>query len=769
MKSLIYINRSIEYLFYGLFLLAPLIFTGNTSELFEFNKMWLTFGITALIAALWGSKMIILKRPVFKRTPFDIPIFLFLISQIIATIISLDPHVSLWGYYSRWNGGLLSTITYIILFYAFVSNFFTSIEDKDAHRKSFIERNPTGIEIVKRSLLVSVIAGLIASAWALPSHFGYDPTCLVFRGTFDVSCWTNDFQPKVRIFGTMGQPAWLAGYLSILIPITAGFIISSLRQTKKLLDPRLIFYSITFIIFYLALLYTGARSGMIGMYASLFVLGATYIFLNRKDLIFLKNKFVAIFLTVIILVSFFAGIRLPVVENFTFNNFRNIITKSNAPPANSTANQTPEATSSVTALESGGTNSAKIREIVWSGGLDAWRANPLFGTGVETFAFAYYKYRPIEHNNVSEWNFLYNKAHNEYINYLATTGLFGLLTYMSFVVLAIFIALINIFNKRVKTTKYLGQLKASSNLNREDPLILSLLCSFIAILIVNFFGFSVVIMNIYLFLIPSFLLIYLGLIKEEDENQKDPKVINYPQWAGIAGLFVLALTIIFYLVKFWIADTNYALGSNYNRAQEFQTAYPFLQKAVDQRKEPVFEDELAVNKAVLALTAAQQSGSASGEVIRKLATESIATSDKLITTHPNNIIFLKSRVRILYTLANLDPSFMPAALEAIKKAATLAPTDASVLYNLGVLYGQNGDSTTAAKVLEQTIAYKPDYREAHYALALFYHDIGVDAASGRVKDESMRKKAIDQLNLLLSLDPNYQPAKESLSAWQNEK
>jgi len=731
--------------------------------------MWITFGITALITALWGSKMIILKRPVFKRTPFDIPIFLFLISQIIATVISLDPHVSLWGYYSRWNGGLFSTITYIILFYAFVSNFFTTTEDKDALRKSFIERNPTGITVVKRSLLISIIAGLIAAAWALPSHFGYDPTCLVFRGTFDVSCWTNDFQPKVRIFGTMGQPAWLAGYMSILIPITAGFIISTLRQTKKLLDPRLIFYSLTFVIFYLTLLYTGARSGMIGMYISLFILAATYIFLNRKDLKFLKNKFVLIFLIFVILASFFAGVRLPIVEKLTFNNFKNTIAKSSTDSENSATNQTPEATSAVSSLESGGTNSAQIREIVWRGGLDVWRANPIFGTGVETFAYAYYKHRPVEHNNVSEWNFLYNKAHNEYINYLATTGIFGLLTYLSFVFLFIFVALINLFNKRIKTTKYFGQLKSSTNLNREDPLILALLCSFIAILIVNFFGFSVVIMNIYLFLIPSFALVYLGLIKQNDENQKDPKVINYPQWAGVAGLFLLAFAILFYLIKFWIADTNYALGTNYNRAQDFQTAYPLLQKAVDLRKEPVFEDELAVNKAALALAAAQQSGSASGEVVRKLATESIATSDKLVTEHPHNIVFLKSRVRILYTLANLDPSFMPAALEAIKKAATLAPTDASVLYNLGVLYGQNGDSTTAAKVLEQTITYKPDYREAHYALALFYHDIGVDATTGRVKDEAMRQKAIDQLNLLLALDPNYQPAKESLSAWQNEK
>src|SRR3989338_4924509 len=115
MKFYNFSSRAIEYLFYALLLLVPLVFAGNTSELFEFNKMWLTFGITTLIVALWISKMILQRRILFRRTIFDIPILIFLISQIVSTIISLDPHVSLWGYYSRWNGGLLSTIAYIIL------------------------------------------------------------------------------------------------------------------------------------------------------------------------------------------------------------------------------------------------------------------------------------------------------------------------------------------------------------------------------------------------------------------------------------------------------------------------------------------------------------------------------------------------------------------------------------------------------------------------------------------------------------------------------
>src|SRR5579871_2541339 len=199
MKFFGFLNRIISFSFYSLFFFVPLVFAGNTSELFEFNKMWLTYGLTILIMLAWVIKMILGKRFFFQRTPLDLPIALFLVSQGIATVFSLDSYVSFWGYYSRFNGGLLSTITYILLYYAFASNL--------------------GKKQVMRVLTISLVSGLIVALWGLPSHFGYDPTCFVFRGNFDVSRWTDAFQPKSRIFSTLGQPDWMAAYMAVLIPL----------------------------------------------------------------------------------------------------------------------------------------------------------------------------------------------------------------------------------------------------------------------------------------------------------------------------------------------------------------------------------------------------------------------------------------------------------------------------------------------------------------------------------------------------------------------
>lgn len=122
MKLINYCNRIIEYSFYLIFFLVPLVLVSDTSELFEFNKLWVTFGFTIIIAVAWFTKMITRRQIKIQKTPLDIPILIFLLSQIISTILSLDPHVSIWGYYTRFNGGLLSIISYIFLYYAFMSN-----------------------------------------------------------------------------------------------------------------------------------------------------------------------------------------------------------------------------------------------------------------------------------------------------------------------------------------------------------------------------------------------------------------------------------------------------------------------------------------------------------------------------------------------------------------------------------------------------------------------------------------------------------------------
>ncbi|MBI4079499.1 MAG: O-antigen ligase family protein [Candidatus Levybacteria bacterium] len=711
-------SRIIEYSFYALFFTVPLIFTSQTSELFEFNKMWLTFGIAIIIAAAWIAKMIFQKRILLSRTPLDIPIVLFLASQLIATVFSLDSHVSLWGYYSRFNGGLLSTISYIVLYYAFVSNF------------------AIHTAVVRRLLAVSITSGIIVALWGLPAHFGYDPTCFLFRQTLDVSCWTEDFKPTIRIFSTLGQPNWLAAYLIILIPI-------SIMLGR--------FFSLLAALFFVDLLFTQSRSGLYGLAAAIVVLGIL-IGINKK-IITKKITLVSSLLFVLLVFALIIG---------TLSQ-----------PWTKLGQLTAQS-----ALEKAGTASSTIRLIVWQGAVDVWKAYPLFGSGVETFAYAYYKNRPVAHNMTSEWDYLYNKAHNEYLNYLATTGAFGLISYLAIIAIFLLYSVRRILFQSTLNTQKSG-ISDNQNFRKSDtpsfPSVLisiALVASYVGILVSNFFGFSVVIVNLYFFLIPALVFVLIGMLdpqkawvfpKRESRIKNNELGLTWVQWLGISTIILTSLLLILNLIRFWFADTSYAYGSNLARAGQYEQAYPYLKNAVQMREgEPTFTDEYAFNNAALAAMYAykNEATKAAG-----FANAAITQSSKLVQEHPNNVVFWKTQVRIFSLLGQVDPQYYQYGLFAIQNAKTLAPTDAKISYSLAVLYGQTGDTKKAVETLEQTIKLKPDYRDAYYALGLYYHDLAADE-KGKVINQALQEKAEQTMQYILQkLSPEDKQATQALETW----
>jgi putative inorganic carbon (HCO3(-)) transporter len=752
MKSLSYLNKTITYSFYLLFLLVPLIFFGNTSELFEFNKMWLVFGLTTIITAAWISKMIIIKKILITRTPLDIPIALFLISQIISTILSLDPHVSFWGYYSRFNGGLLSTISYIILYYAFVSNL--------------------QIKNILRILYLSLISGLCTALWGFPSHFGYDPTCLVFRGSMDTNCWTDAFRPTIRAFSTLGQPAWFAAYLSILLPLAMTYLLINAQKKK---NKQIIAYAFLSVLLYVCLIFADTRAGFAAFYIANLLF---WIILFTKN-IFSKKTILKYFLAIhitFLICNFFYGAPISSLNKYTFPE---LTKKSATVPASSGTTKNPAAPTPQTTNI---TDSSQIRLIVWQGAIEAWKANPVFGTGVETFAYAYYQHRPVEHNLTSEWDYLYNKAHNEYLNYLTTTGIVGLATYLSIILTFIFLSF-----------KYIKNYKPSPSTQPQHTLFtIALLTSYVTILITNFFGFSVVIINLYLFLIPAFIFLLNNKLHspvipakagipsshQNINNKKQQTKIGLTQWTALIITIIITGNIILSLFRYWYADTEYALGLNLNRANAYQEAFPHLQNSVNTiPDEPIYQDELATNLAILSQAFYLQKDTTTGA---QLANKAIDLDNQVIKNHPNNVVFWKNRLRIFYSLAtNSDPKnqtkYFEDAILSLKKSQELAPTDAKISYNLGLILGQTGNLQAGTKELQKTIQLKPNYTDAYIALGQFYNNLAygltsstASAAAGqKIQDPQMRQIAIATYQYILNnLSPDDKEIKKTIEKWK---
>jgi len=668
-----YLHTAIIYTFYFFFLALPLIWYPSLSELFEFPKMVFVYTATIILLTLWTARMIIAKKILLVRTPLDLPLLLFLASQLLSTIFSIDRHTSLFGYYSRFHGGLLSTLSYTSLFYLFVANF-----DPDR----------------ARTALRFILGGaLVGSLYALPEHFGYSPSCLAVAGQLSVDCWQQDVQ--TRIYGTFGQPNWLAAYLVMLLPLL-WWQLTNGKLTKLGTAANLLCQTLLFSV----LIFTRSRSGLLGLAVAFGLFWfISLIRTHHKQ----AAKPLLITAAVLALIAGYFG------TEFT-PSLSQLVSRFGSQPVTQES-QAP--TTSGTVLETGGTESGKIREIVWGGAIEVFKHHPITGTGVETFAYSYYNFRPLAHNLVSEWDFLYNKAHNEFLNFAATTGFLGLGSYLFLIGAYLF------FSFRTTSSK------------DSDLLPAALACGFIALVISNFFGFSTVAVTVLFFIFPAIYLIYTHQVsgflpttpttltqRERRKLKNQPNSLSVYDYTAFGTITIVALFFLYKNVNYLRADLFYSAAQKYEQGNQLGLSLQSYQQAVGlSPDEPMYHNDFAdtLSKAALA-----QASTGSDQTTQQLAQRAFQESATTLQQNSRHINFYKTQAGVYIRLATIDPSLLNFARSIIEQSLTLAPTDAKLTYNLGLIYTDLNNLDLAQQYLERTVDMKSNYEAARMQLAALY-------------------------------------------------
>ena len=672
----------IEYTYYALFFFVPLIWLPFTSELFEFNKMIIVYIGASVVLTAWLYKSVSEGKFIYKRTPLDIPIFLFLFANIAATVFSIDQHTSIFGYYSRFNGGLLSTISYITLYFAFVT---------------FFDR-----EKLMRLLKILLFSAAIVAAYAVLQH----PNPLFrnpdgsFRG-IDAGFWNQN--AEARAFSTLGHPNWLAAFMVMVIPI-AGFFLVALKQVWE----RLLI-SAALIGFFLAFTFTYSRGGTVGFIAMVAVLTLGLLFTFRREIWnYLRTKQISqitsyaqppkigFFLTLVfigwLIIFYFFG------NAFTSRGVNFAAIKAEGD----------------TQLAATGSETGRIRLIVWKGGWEIFKNSPIFGSGLETFAFSYYLFRPPEHNFTSEWDFLYNKAHNEFVTYLSTTGGLGILTY-----------LILIITPGVLVITYLNQ-KHGHLQKILAVLVLADLAGYHA---QNFFGFSVVPIALLFYLFPAFFFVDSQLTKVSTLPLRflRSKRVLFTAKTSIAIIGIL-LTV--GVSSMWLADFYYTKGTsgsndlkNYNELKLASALRP---------DEPLYKAALGLTTMNLAIN--------EGDEQKKQAkvAESFSYLNAATTTSPANISVWRHRLQALFDLASMEAGYKPQVVKTAKIMSDLAPTEAQIQYNLASMQVFAGDFTSAQKQLEKVVNLKFNYKGAWELL------LQVDSQLGDKKSQNRHLRKFEE-------------------------
>lgn len=373
-----------------LFVVTPLIFTTFTYELFEFPKMIFVYFIGAILLAAKLTQIILDgKLPKLTVDRKIITLFaVFVVISLISMTLSSFKYTGLWGYYSRFSGGLISELIYFGVFLVLLT-----------WEKERL------LEVLKWLLMSSSLIAI----YGIAQHFGLEK-----------DRWVQDV--TARVFSSFGQPNWLAAYNVLIIPIAVFFSL-----TTKIRRDKIVFSTIL-ILNFASLWFTFSMSGLVAFIIS--VIFFTFL-LNTK----VRRENWKLLLTQVVICLIIAIAQPGLISGRISDTYQiikskiSIVTKAYAATSN---------------LQVGDTGN--IRLIVWRGVIKAALKDPktfLIGNGPETVAYTLLPFRPLSMNQTSEWGLLYNKAHNYFLDLLLNTGAISLIVYLCLNFIAIIISIKN--------------------------------------------------------------------------------------------------------------------------------------------------------------------------------------------------------------------------------------------------------------------------------------------------------------------------------------
>lgn len=666
-------------IYWGLIVLVislPLAFSPKILDVFNLPKVTILRVIVLIMLSSWIVKTVEKGEFTWRKSPLNLPVLIFVFVTFIATIFSTNPYHSFFGQHMYHMEGLWATLIYVTLYFLVIANL--------------------DVSKIHKIILIFLIVSGVTVVYGLLQHFGIE----------FVNWQTSS---KERIWSSMGNPNFFAGFLVMAIPLSIVVLLDWRRKNGNKL-PLKTALLITLLCFQLLCLnFTYSRASWIGLFFGLAIIAILW----RKQLGKMRKIFKFTILVLFIALLFVFSFKAIEMRKLALENLEPLETYG-------LISKTVKRIVSVIDLSDA---DAASRISGWKSAMEMIKERPLLGVGPDTLSINFRRYM------FPEFSRLIGKAlanpayaHNEVLQIAATMGIVGLLSYLWL--------LLSYFRTITKFPDL-----------RQDPIVVGITASISAVLVNNLFSFHTVTTATLFWLFLGFTSVLWS--KERGEKSVSISISRGIKWAIYSIIFVLNLFLIGIFLRIYSADVHFINGlasearrrydlaiSEYQRAVEIapweQTYYQNLAKVClnvapvvpdETQKIRLLEKSVAVYKTHLELIpqdAMSHHGlgvaymhmaeQLSNQSYYQLAQESFQRSIQMAPYFLEPYINLGT---VLYRLGRKEE-----ALQSYDKALQVNPYVPLVYLNMGNLYAQEGEIRKAIGYWQDALDLDPNFQEA---------------------------------------------------------
>lgn len=426
-----------------------------------------------------GASEIINRFKKLIKNPLVITVSVFAIFFLLACLFGVNPSYSFWSNFERGEGGLQ-----ILFFYIFFGLLALLFDKEKDWRTIFIMMIIGGIGISLYGVAASlkyIDADFISRntpnggiEWVLGGTGG------PFFQTFRSFLGSSFSDPGFRLEGSIGNPSYVAAYAIFALFYIGYLLLSKYRNNLRSFGAIALW--VTALIFLVIFFMAGTRGAFLGLIASALAFLAYLAFSSKRWRKWIILAGAVMVILVFILVQFKDAQFIKSIP--AFSRVLNI---------------------------SFSVSTFQDRMTVWKMAIDGVKERPILGWGPENFLQVFDRHFNTEYfvpsENFGAW---FDRAHDVYLDYLAETGILGLLSYLGMFIAFYYLLFkktpINADNQHKSVeTLALRSISGGENVNQHSILINALMFAIpVAYLVQGIVLFDVSPIYLNLFLIFAF-------------------------------------------------------------------------------------------------------------------------------------------------------------------------------------------------------------------------------------------------------------------------